>query len=226
MAPGVQRQALAGPVAPNAIVGGKTMGEWSAEWWKWALSFPNATNPLNDTSGALASLGDVPGPVFFVGGHDDIAFQVPTNKYLFFPLITSVFVVEPAFGDTLADGQAFVSDDFANMTNLHAELDGVPIANLASYGVFSPVFSATIPADGFAGFDQGTFSEVVASGYWLMLEPLTAGQHSLVFGGSVFDFDIETRASINAVPEPSSLILTLFGLGVVGWRTSPLARRR
>ena len=26
----------------------KTIGEWSAEWWKWALAIPASTNPMLD----------------------------------------------------------------------------------------------------------------------------------------------------------------------------------
>ena len=52
-------------VPPNAIVAGRSYGDWSAAWWQWALSNPVASNPLFDhgTCGQGQS-----GAVFFLGG--------------------------------------------------------------------------------------------------------------------------------------------------------------
>src|ERR1700720_2094246 len=57
-----------GPVVrPHGVVAEKTLGEWSALWWKWAFAFPVNDNPLLDTSGAKSRFGDV-GEVFFLAG--------------------------------------------------------------------------------------------------------------------------------------------------------------
>ena len=34
------------PVNENAY--GNTYGEWSAQWWQWALSIPAANSPISD----------------------------------------------------------------------------------------------------------------------------------------------------------------------------------
>ena len=85
--------AHAAPLPPDTIVAGKTQAEWSAEYAKWALSFPSAQNPILDTTGAFGHLGNV-GPVFFVaaspGGHVSREISVPAGKPLFFPLVTGV----------------------------------------------------------------------------------------------------------------------------------------
>ena len=49
---------------PHSVVAGKTLGEWSALWWKWALGIPAPDNPMLDLNGAKSRFGDV-GPVFF-----------------------------------------------------------------------------------------------------------------------------------------------------------------
>jgi hypothetical protein len=41
---------------PTAQVNGKSYGEWTAEWWRWATGIPCATNPINDPSGANAGI--------------------------------------------------------------------------------------------------------------------------------------------------------------------------
>lgn len=58
--------ARAAVLPPGSVVEGRTLAEWSAEYWKWAFSFPVAANPLLDTTGQLALLGDVGGSMFFV----------------------------------------------------------------------------------------------------------------------------------------------------------------
>ena len=36
-----------GILPPNSKLGGKTYGQWNAQWWKWALSLPvDENNPL------------------------------------------------------------------------------------------------------------------------------------------------------------------------------------
>src|SRR5712671_5107368 len=80
-------------VLPNdAVIDGKTIGEWSAEWWKWVLPISSNNNPMLDTTGAFASVGQPAGSVFRVAGDLGIApgpfirtFTVPEGKYLFFP---------------------------------------------------------------------------------------------------------------------------------------------
>lgn len=217
----------AGVVAPGAVVEGKTLGEWSAEYWKWAFSFPVATNPLLDTTGEFAHLGDVGGPVFFVaaGGAGTVSreFTVPGDRFLFFPMFTVAFYVGP--GDTLADAQQFVDGLFATTTELHASVDGVPIPDLFSRWEVSPVFSLTIPPDGLGA--PGVYTEAYSGGFWIMLQPLPAGQHTLVFGGDnpAIGFTTETMAVVNVVPEPGSIgLMLLGGAGLLAARIRRLKR--
>jgi len=53
------------PVNANAY--GNTYGEWSAEWWQWALSIPAANSPISDTTGANCTQRQS-GPVFYLAG--------------------------------------------------------------------------------------------------------------------------------------------------------------
>jgi YD repeat-containing protein len=219
--------ALAGVLAPGSVVGGKTIGEWSAEWWNWAYSYPAAGNPIEDTS--QAHLGNVGGPVFFVPGYSDgtfhTSFTVPSGQYLLFNAINTIFFVEPANGETIAEAQDYVLNSFLpSITELHASLDGVPIPNLFSHVETALSFLLTVAPGSFDPPGPGVY-EAAAGGIWLMLEPLSPGKHTLVFGGSFsfpaddFEFTTETTASINSVPEPGGAIpIFLGGLGLAGWR--------
>src|SRR2546423_6015845 len=67
---------------------GKSYGAWAASWWQWAFSIPEAYNPVTDTTGAFAGVGQS-GPVWFVagtfGGSAERTFTVPAGKGLFLP---------------------------------------------------------------------------------------------------------------------------------------------
>ena len=209
------KPAHAAPLSPDAIVAGKSQAEWSAEWWKWAFSIPAAQNPFFDNTGEFSHLGDV-GPVYFLSGVEDQTvtrpITVPAGKPLFFPVLGIVFYVVPELGETLADAQQAIDESFTDTTALRATLNGVPIPNLFSYAQRSPLFSVVIPPDGLG--PPGSFSEALAGGYWLMLEPLPVGQHRLTFGGDIGGanpFTSDIAVVITVVPEPGS-----FGLIVCG----------
>jgi hypothetical protein len=200
----------AAPLMPTEVVSGKTQAEWAAEFGKWLLSTPVATNPSLDPTGALGYLGDV-GPVFFVGtnfgGFTSREISVPTGKPLFLLVLGAGGFVEP--GQTLGDLQQFVADSISNTTDLRATLDGNPIPNLFSYVQTSPVFSVTVPPDGVG--PAGDYAEALIGGYFLMLEPLPLGQHTLTFGGDIggsSPFTSDLSLVVNAVPEPNSMALT------------------
>ena len=209
----------AGPIAPGSTVGGRTVGEWSAEWWKWLFSFPVGAGPATDTNGELGNLGNVGGPVFFVNasGGDPLTLSadVPEGQYLLFPVL-SVFVYLSEAGNDEAAARALAESLFSNFTNLHVTIDGVPVANPYLYDESSPVFDVIIPPDGIDV--AGTYSSL-SRGYWLMLAPLSRGQHTLSFGGTIdgLDLTFDTNAAINVVPEPGTMGMTLLaGLGLAG----------
>src|SRR5262245_8830247 len=36
---------------------GKSYGDWAVAWWQWALSIPEAQNPVTDTTGEFCHVG-------------------------------------------------------------------------------------------------------------------------------------------------------------------------
>src|SRR5215216_5137022 len=54
-------------VPPDEEVGDLSLGEWSARWWQWLMSFPTDVNPGFDETGARCGYGQS-GPVFFLVG--------------------------------------------------------------------------------------------------------------------------------------------------------------
>jgi len=62
---GAGNQGNPGIIPPHAKFRGKTYGEWSAEWWRWALSLPTTAHPLLDTGDCSEGQS---GKVWFLGG--------------------------------------------------------------------------------------------------------------------------------------------------------------
>ena len=192
----------------NAKPYGHTYGEWSAEWWQYVFSIPEATNPLLDTTGANCAVGQS-GPVFFLVGLFSLSSTatadrdctVPSGRALFFPVLNSecdnVGIDPPLTVDVLR--QACASNMDA-ATNMSATLDGTAIAGLEStsspYRVQSPVFSYTLPEENIYEFfgmsvPAGPVSPVVGDGYYLMLAPLSRGAHTLRFHGAAGTFTLD-----------------------------------
>jgi hypothetical protein len=184
---------LAGPVTVvpgGSTVAGKAIGDWTADWWNWTGSVPG--NVFNDTTGALATQNQS-GPVFFVAGTQGTSvtrtFDIPGDKFVLFPLIN--FVVangpDPGFPDTKTEATTFV-DQAIDPAKLVATIDGTDVTGLASHRETSPLnFTYTVTAES-GTFTPGSFSDANADGYWLMLNPLGSGSHTLHFGGTSNDF--------------------------------------
>jgi hypothetical protein len=108
------------------------------------------------------------------------------NTRLREPIVRNNCVGPPLTVDELYAGAASY---VATTTELHASLDGDPLKSLFDYRVISSVFGYVLPPSDniqqFFGCDvSGTTYPAVSDGFWLMLAPLSAGDHDLNFGGT------------------------------------------
>jgi hypothetical protein len=202
---------------------GLSYGEWSARWWQWILQIPAATNPNLDATGSSCGEGQT-GQVWFLAGSfgtlpspivRDCA--VPAGRSLLIPLLNQAdgaalldcdgpppFDVNCAnftFGgktglDALRAEAKFAMD---NPASLQLSLDGVPLSDLTSYRVQSPVFSFLLTTGNVISFllaafslpgsqppgpqPPGTYTPAVSDGYWVMFTPLSPGKHTIRFEG-------------------------------------------
>jgi hypothetical protein len=181
-------------IPAGSIVEGKSIEEWTAEWWRWGLSFTEGQSPIfDDDTGKLGHLGDVGGPVFFFGAIANITrtFNVPCGKYLLYPLLTSV-----AWDDEEEALRQYNSEFIDPITALYASVDGKRVPHLFSHReTTQDLFSVTFPDGGLNGEVGGVF-DAVSDGYWLMLAPLAPGRHTISLGGTVPDFEVDYRATM------------------------------
>jgi hypothetical protein len=167
-----------------------TFGEWSAKWWQWVISLPEGINPLTDMTGEdCAQAQNQSGPVWFLtgtfGGSVERTCTIPEGKAILFPVL-NFGNVRTAPTETEEDLRMTNKVKADKAAVLEASVDGVPLQGLQNYRAESPLFNVTFPERNILGIPGGS-SEAVADGYWVMLQPLPAGEHTIHFRGVYVD---------------------------------------
>jgi hypothetical protein len=170
-------------VPAEESVGGMSQSEWSKLWWQWAGSFQRSESPIADRTGDLCA-SKQSGDVWFLAGTYGTkrtvrTCRVPAGKYLFFPLINYIVARN-------SDGSASctaVMDSAARRTeevsSLVLDIDGVTYPDLVKHR------QATTECFDFGAkaVPQTRIFPSAANGYYVMLKPLSPGEHTLNFGG-------------------------------------------
>jgi hypothetical protein len=182
--------------APQIL--GKTYGEWSAQWWQWALTEPVATNPLLDNTGEFAGLNQK-GPVWFLAGTitgnpETRHVSIPKGKYIFFPIVNTIIASGPYLGEPLTEKQerldasayintfgSDISDPFPKFVCTLDDIQVVFNPNTPIVRTQSPAFTLHLYTGNLFGVPESDNFPCISDGYWVMLPPLSAGTHTLYF---------------------------------------------
>ncbi len=180
-------------VPPGDEVAGYSQRQLAERWWQWVLHIPAATSPLTDTTGEFAGT-DNTGPVFFVagntGGSSTRSFEVPAGKPIFFPVVNGVDVEVPG-STSVADAFACCLGFVDTAANLHATLDGNNLLvrpndqTNPSRQTSTEFFTVDVPVDNPFGWTAPYVGmlDTVSDGFWVALDGLSPGKHTLKFGG-------------------------------------------
>ncbi len=184
--------------APEAHPFGRNMIQWSEDWWKFILSIPASKNPELDMTGADCNVSQH-GNVWYIatvaGSTVTRTCTIPREKSLMinlsgvlndYPCPDTSF--HPAPGQSLQDFLTQGAMQVVNMVNsLTLTVDGKSVPNLFSYRYTSPLFyytgNTTLQTQ-LDGCITGHSQPAVSDGYYIMLHPLSPGQHVLVFTAS------------------------------------------
>ncbi len=179
-------------VRPEDRYKGTTYAEWSAEWWRWFMEFPvqdKQGNPLPHPSFDDPNF-DVrdqqQGDVWFLAETSPITVRtcdIPHGKSLFVALHTAEASNLEDLGDTEAEQRATAKWFADHIVGSFFEIDGHPVADIASYRVASPQFKFKAPTPWIFGATGGNGTSV-GDGYYVLLEPLPRGHHTIHYGGS------------------------------------------
>ncbi len=179
----------------------------AARWWQWATESPASQNPLIDQTGQFGALNQPQGPVWFLagntGGTTVRSLIVPAGKALFFP-VANVFDVEDGTAvkgggkvfsvqNPLQTAQSLVSDIIATATDMSCSVDGIPLAITSDNFEQSTPFALQFGADNLYGLPAGVYYPAVDAGYYVLLRPLSPGEHTIHFASTMgyFSFSLD-----------------------------------
>lgn len=197
---------------PQSAPFGKSLSEWTAEWWQLMLSLPTSVNPLADESGASCMVGQR-GAVWFLAGNfggtaapSTRTCSIPENKAIFFPVLNVIDLNTTT--QTAGELRAETAPCLDAATQLTVEVDGQSLSRLFDKNrVRSVVFEVALPADNLFGLGAGTYSPAIDDGYYVMLKPLAVGAHTVhIVGASAgcplipFPFSTEVTYHLDVVP--------------------------
>jgi len=204
---------------PQSQPYGKAYSEWAAAWWTWVVRQPTPVNPLLDTTGANCAQGQS-GRVWFLAGtftngaSITRACTIPTGTSVLFPVVNRAyfgFLNDPPEERT----EEFVRSRVAGVAaaqDLRASLDGTSVPGVERWFEESALFRVVLPVDNILGVEGGTgpgqapglvMDPSGDAGFYLMLKPLSPGDHTVRFSGRVprpgrpdFTVDITYRLTV------------------------------
>ena len=193
---------------------GQSYGAWTVAWWQWALGIAETNNPLLDTTGEFAGVNQT-GQVWFLAGSlaesETRTFTIPAGQSLFLPVHGWIFGAtvndcEPSVPGVTCDEatlRASAAAAATAVTNMQVTIDGQPVTGLQNYRALSPeTFTVTLPPGNLLGLPAGTYGPHVSDGYWLMLTPLSVGEHTIVVHAENPSFDITYTVTYHITVEP------------------------
>jgi hypothetical protein len=178
-----------GIAPPGSKPFGQSYADWSAKLWKWALEYPVDGHPFLDPTFDFSARQS--GQVWFWGAPSGTLSRpasIPAGKAILLSLLDSEcssLESPPFFGATAADQRACAQQfaDYIVPDSLRAEIDGRSVSEIQKYRTTSPRFHFTAPTPWLNGPTGGAGTSV-ADGYYLMLLPMSEGQHCIHYEGS------------------------------------------
>ncbi len=180
---------------------GMKYSEWAGEWWKWTASIPTSMDPVADTTGEFADVGQSGSVWFLAGSWGETGVvrtvTIPSDKWLFLPILNTGWVNIEVLGDApwSPDQRAYawsVTLPFLEADHeLSCEIDGDSVSDLESYWVATAdgdEYMMTYPEDNYFGIPAFTYGPSIDAGYYLMLRPLSAGEHTIHIASAVDDY--------------------------------------
>lgn len=188
----------------------------AGKWWNWAMTGPPEENPLTDPDGRNCALGQR-GTIWFLAGSFGgqlgepnpvtRSCTIPAGMRILVPIYVSVYWF-PEDGATLRAIRAIANSSVADpglQLVLDLRLDGKLIIDPYAYRAQSPPggFSFRIP-EGSAtnvlfGFPAGLRKPAVADGYWVLLNQLEPGSHTIRIRASLstgFSMDVRYELTV------------------------------
>jgi len=217
--------------SPDSEPFGDTYPEWAVAWWEWVLSIPYESDPVRggpcDQNQPAENVWFMAGGR---GGEEMRDCTVPNGRALFFPVLNeNCFSCPEVFGvgdcDYLDEAGLLSCLEFPvpGLTEvLQVDLDGVAVEDVEDWVFTSEVFEIHTPDDNLShlyyedpsfdcgdpwedgnlcGAPTGEIKLMITAGYYLMLEPLEPGEHTLHIHGGIVEAEWYTDVTYNLTQE-------------------------
>ena len=167
--------------------------EWAVLWWKWCSLEPDDTNPAADATGINCCKNQTNKYAWFLagtfGGSAERYCILPKKKSVLFPIITDriSYVEHPHLSCERALSD-YAKSDLDTTTICNASLDAQLLPHLHNYRVRTGLFSFSCPESQMRNKPSRVF-QAVSDGYWVFLQPLVIGKHTLCFVGEKLKYD-------------------------------------
>lgn len=176
---------------PGSNPYGRTLGQWTVLWWRWALSIPKPINPVVDNSGRYADVRQSNEVFFLAGkfGSSDMKYpsrrcKIPHGTSILLPVLNCE--ANPLEYPHLKDDEDLIE-------HVKRDIDGIITNECYINGNKASVLR--IPSDPkifqldicqYNGLDVKNpgLTKASADGYWVFLQQLPRGSHHITFRGS------------------------------------------
>ncbi len=202
-----------GVAPPQSMAYGKSYSEWSMAWWVYAINLPLDENPFgHGTDGTIGQSG----PVWFLGGTFvgspstiERTLTIPAGTALFFPVMdvecSTIETPESGFhgsneAELRACAKGWADQQGAGVFGpLFCKVDGVELKNLTAYRFATPLMYFVLPAMDadnnifYMPIAEGQEVYSVGDGYYILLNPLAIGEHTIEFPGIHYTIQVSPR---------------------------------
>ncbi|EKE76621.1 hypothetical protein [Gallaecimonas xiamenensis] len=171
-----------GILPPLMRVGEVSQSQYAVAWWQWQKSVPGPASPFSDMTGLRCDYSQS-GPVWFLASapndHKVERYcNVPAGKYLFVPVMSQLAAPNYENEFECPAVQQAVAIKWPQVKTLSLELDGHDLGSLAAFrqkarscfDLLGSVSRDRLPPKIYPSATEG---------YWVMLRPLSPGEHSL-----------------------------------------------
>jgi hypothetical protein len=171
---------------------GRSWEEWVELWWKWCYSKPYDANSVSDNTGELCSKNQRYTDVWFLagtfGGNAQRECKIPYGRSIFFPIVNDIisFAEYPKLKTENALHN-YAKKDLDTTRSLYLNIDGAELHGLFDYRIHSRLFAIKIPM--ISNGERIIRTQAISDGYWVFIEPLPLGEHTLTFTGEKEAFD-------------------------------------
>jgi hypothetical protein len=219
---------------PGSVVNGRSIGNMTAEWWRFVLETPQTLNPVFGGPYVPGPLTDE-GTYFLYGFPNDNSgtqqARVKPGSALLLPMRNSANLkTEP--DETAQDLLDQIDPSVGSIRNLSVSVNGVDVASengvdlIADFREQFPsqpgdvTFGVDMPEEDAAfGLDGFSTDLIVADGHWMLFDDLRAGEHTIMTSYDVVNDEgvitdsVRVTQLVAAVPLPAPI--GLLGAGMM-----------